>query len=544
MRTLPVALLLLAAFAAAARAEEASEEVLRAAEEAADRAERVRVEREREELGKSDEDVAAIQRVLDTTKIDLDFTDASLEDIIGFIREYAKINIEIDQKVREQGWAEKKITFQMREAVLRNVLNLLLRQYGLGYVFDHRVLLITKPRKPHESTLRDFDVARTWRDFHVPPPEGVESAEADEKVRQSMKDIKISLGFTDCPLDDVLGFLTEYTRIQFCIDAGSVQKAGGKITFRVDELPFEQAFDLIMKMLDLNCYVQGGVVHIVSGEALCVLTRADSRWQGGLPRELSPLGKNDQGYEEFRHEGTGIVFVRIPAGEYKRAGKDGAVGGVTVAEPLLIGKTEVTNGQFRAFADRRHYLRGHSSGAVHGQDLDGGDQPVVGVSWYEVHGFCEWAGVRLPTEDQWGLVACDAHGWRFPWGNEWPPPAEAGNYADVADDGSDGLEAALGRRRDGYVATAPVGRGRPNPFGIHDLGGNVWEWCAGPVDPPPFKGPPHPLDFIFERSGAVLRGGGWCDARPSLLNCNARLEYPAALANPAVGFRVAMDDPR
>lgn len=97
-----------------------------------------------QEVQAADEDVLAIQRVLDNTKIDLDFTDASLEDIIGFIREYAKINIEIDQKVREEGLAEKKITFQMRDAILRNVLNLLLRQYALGYTFDHKVLLIVK----------------------------------------------------------------------------------------------------------------------------------------------------------------------------------------------------------------------------------------------------------------------------------------------------------------------------------------------------------------------------------------------------------------
>lgn len=509
---------------------------------AADQAERERFVRERRELAKTDEDIAAMFRVLDEVKIDLDFTDASGEDIIGFMREYGKVNIEIDQRVREQGLAEKKIDFQRREVAFGHALDQLLELYGLDYVIDHEVLLITLARDP---SMRDFDVWRSWRDLRVAAPEGVDSAEADERVRQAMKDTRISLGFTDCPLDDVLGFLTEYTRLRFCVDAGSVRKAAeSRITFRVDELSFEQAFDLIMKMLDLSYYVQGGIVHIVSGEASCALTAWED-WDSVPQRTgLTQVGKNDQGYEEYRDEATGIVLVRIPAGEYKTRGEDGAMGWVRIGRPFLIGKTEVTNEQFRRFAAWRRYLRGHDSGAVRGLMLDGDQQPAVNVSWYEVHGFCTWAGMRLPTEEEWASVACGGDGRRFPWGNDWPPPEDAGNYADVGEGGSDGLEPILGRRRDGFVATAPAGRGKPNLFGVHDLGGNVWEWCAGSVEAPPFKGPPHTLDYIFTRSGAVLRGGSWHEARPSLLGSVARLEYPAHLCNPAVGFRVAMDAPR
>ena len=136
-----------------------------------------------QETEAADEDVLAIQRVLDNTKIDLDFTDASLEDIIGFIREYAKINIEIDQKVREEGLAEKKITFQMREAVLRNVLNLLLRQYSLGYTFDHKVLLIVKQDQAEGSpvvVVHDVrDLLRPISDF-VGPTISLQTGEGEE----------------------------------------------------------------------------------------------------------------------------------------------------------------------------------------------------------------------------------------------------------------------------------------------------------------------------------------------------------------------------
>ncbi|GEM_PF-7004565 len=93
-------------------------------------AEKVReIERRRAKFETSDE--GAIARVLDQTRIDLDFADASLEDIIGFIREYAKINIEIDQKVREEGLAEKKTTLRVKDAVLRGVLDTLMREHEL-----------------------------------------------------------------------------------------------------------------------------------------------------------------------------------------------------------------------------------------------------------------------------------------------------------------------------------------------------------------------------------------------------------------------------
>ncbi|MEK7867370.1 MAG: SUMF1/EgtB/PvdO family nonheme iron enzyme, partial [Planctomycetota bacterium] len=465
----------MAALAAAARAEEASEEKLLAVEMAADEAERARALRAREELAKSDEDVAAICRVLDNTKIDLDFTDASLEDIIGFIREYARINIEIDQKVREEGLAEKKITFQQREGVLHEVLDQLVRLYDLDYTYDHKVLLILLPQPCDLRSLADYDCPSG---FQLAPIEGVESAAADEEIRRRMRDTKISLSFTDATFSQVLLFLTVYARIPFVVEAGSVDAVAGKrVSFRVDELPFEQAFDLIMKMLDLGYFIQAGQVHIVSAEAILI---EGAHVRGGTPTssELEPLGKNDQGQEEFRHEGTGIVLVRIPAGEYKTEGEDGAVGWVTVPKPFLIGRTEVTNEQFQRFARGRRYLAGHSSGKVLEQDLDGAEQPAVGVTWREVQVYCEWAGLRLSTEQEWELVARGGDGRRFPWGNEWPPPAGGGNYADAGEDGGDGVGAVFGTRRDGFIATAPVGKGSPNPFGVYDLGGNVWEWCA------------------------------------------------------------------
>ncbi len=122
--------------------------------------------------------------------------------------------------------------------------------------------------------------------------------------------------------------------------------------------------------------------------------------------------------------------------------------------------------------------------------------PVVGVTWRDAEAFCEWltqqerrAGLlttnqhyRLPTMAEWLRVAGTA---MFPWGNDWPPPAGAGNYAGAELRRSVARRAVLGNYDDGFVGTSPVGSFKPNEHGIYDLGGNVWEFCAdGPVDDP------------------------------------------------------------
>ena len=139
--------------------------------------------------------------------------------------------------------------------------------------------------------------------------------------------------------------------------------------------------------------------------------------------------------------------------------------------------------------------------------------PVVKVNWFEAMAFCKWLTekehdenliedrqiYRLPTDLEWsmavGLVnesggTPEARDGKikneFPWGKQWPPPNGAGNYAP-----------ATGRRRG---ATMPVGSFKPNAVGLHDLGGNVWEWCLDT-----YKGG----NTATSRDWGVLRGGSW-----------------------------------
>ncbi len=106
----------------------------------------------RKNPAESDADAAAwkaeMQRVLENTRIDLDFTEASLDDIIGFFREYARLNIEFDQAVRADGTLQKKATIQLRDVTMGTALKLLCKQYGLTFEYVNHVILIRREEGP------------------------------------------------------------------------------------------------------------------------------------------------------------------------------------------------------------------------------------------------------------------------------------------------------------------------------------------------------------------------------------------------------------
>jgi formylglycine-generating enzyme required for sulfatase activity len=103
------------------------------------------------------------------------------------------------------------------------------------------------------------------------------------------------------------------------------------------------------------------------------------------------------------------------------------------------------------------------------------EHPAVNVSWEDATAFCEWltaserkAGritvkqtYRLPTDAEWSVAVGES---KYPWGNEWPSPKGAGNYGSSL-------------HIDDYEFTSPVGALAPNAAGLHDMGGNVWQWC-------------------------------------------------------------------
>ncbi len=226
--------------------------------------------------------------------------------------------------------------------------------------------------------------------------------------------------------------------------------------------------------------------------------------------------------------GAGMTLLLIPGGRFEM-GVKGAKYGVELKQAYYLGRTEVTNAQYRRFKPE-HRVTGAA------EEFEADDIPVAAVSWQDARDYAAWLSERpeekaagrryaLPTEAQWEWAA--RAGTVAPrYGGETPAEVEAVawfNHAYTPNPKSEG--AGRGRH--------PVGRLQPNAWGLHDLYGNVWEWCEDRrVDP-----------ATGETRDPVMRGGGW---RSGGSHCTSESRDPGAptLRVDHVGFRLACSLPR
>jgi len=228
----------------------------------------------------------------------------------------------------------------------------------------------------------------------------------------------------------------------------------------------------------------------------------------------------EAGAAELIPAGGTPPLVRVPAGEFTMGdafGEGYAADGEVPVHPVRItgfelAPTLVTNRQFAAFTEATGYqtdaerfgssavfhlavrarsrdILGAVAGAgwwlnVHGADWahpagsrshwqDVPDHPVVHVSWSDAVRYCQWSRTRLPTEAEWEYAARGGQaGRRFAWGDELEPGGT------VMANLWHGTFPTRNTLRDGYLTTSPVGAFPANDFGMYDMAGNVWEWCA------------------------------------------------------------------
>ncbi len=214
---------------------------------------------------------------------------------------------------------------------------------------------------------------------------------------------------------------------------------------------------------------------------------------------------------------------------------------VRITKPFYLGTYHVTRGQFRQFVADAAYKtdaeKGEKPGAW-GWDPDkkefgfnekyswrnaGFEQtdehPVVNVSWNDAVAFCKWLSrkegktYRLPTEAEWEYACRAGTTTRYYSGDDPETLAKVGNVADAAAKAKFPAWDFTIKANDGYVFTAPVGKFKPNAFGLYDMHGNAWQWCADWYEAEYYAASPAD-DPTGPDSGVVrvLRGGSWCNS--------------------------------
>ncbi|BBM81773.1 SUMF1/EgtB/PvdO family nonheme iron enzyme [Candidatus Uabimicrobium amorphum] len=215
------------------------------------------------------------------------------------------------------------------------------------------------------------------------------------------------------------------------------------------------------------------------------------------------------------------LLVFIPRGNFVFGNdeeKDETPRKIILLSAFYIRKYEVTNAEYYDYVKSanvnppQHWQLGKPAQ----QNLQ---KPVTGVSWNDAVGYCNWMGVRLPTEKEWEKAARGDEGFVYPWGNKF--------YQKYANTIEEGL------RDTAFVGQFSSGK---SSYGCYDMIGNVLEWTADNYQS--YEGNPHLLTI---RPGyKVARGGSWY-YKGNTLRCSKRYPQQPQVKMLALGFRYVID---
>jgi len=222
----------------------------------------------------------------------------------------------------------------------------------------------------------------------------------------------------------------------------------------------------------------------------------------------------------------GATMVYVPAGKFLMGSPTGVGDSdqqpqhVVFLDDYWIYKNVVTIAQYRAFCSETGHAMPHFPQPMTENDAPSNyswakktgwddptlqQHPIVNVSWYDSKAYADWAGMALPTEAQWEKAARGSDGRNFPWGG-WATASDINNGWDQTKCANRENSEKVG------ISTWPVGSfpTGASVYGVLDMAGNVWQWCADWDDPDyyansPSTNPPGPTIGIYR----ALRGGSW-----------------------------------
>lgn len=217
----------------------------------------------------------------------------------------------------------------------------------------------------------------------------------------------------------------------------------------------------------------------------------------------------------------GIEFVLIPAGTFQMGASDAGahrdeqpVHQVTISRSFYLSTYEVTQRQWRAVMEENPGF------------FKGGDMPVESIPWYDAKLFIHRLNRRENTEQ-----------YRLPTEAEWEYAARAGTQTAYSfGHAVHQLPTHAWFKANAAKKPRPVGQRAPNPWGLYDMHGNVWEWVQdsyGPYAAPAVTDPIGPEDI----SHRIIRGGSWLDT-PEKCRSSYRLYRHPMDRDGTIGFRL------